>query len=213
MKEGECVGFFATPVASFLKSYHSMPHATTGQSPASLFLGRPICTCFDLLLAALGRKVRGEQARQKQRHNAHTQFCKFAVCDKLMIRDGRDKSLWRPGTVMKQRGSVPYQVQLKSGVIQHRHVDQLCEWTPLRVTNAGPPVVTASASDHAVISSPTPASLAETSSDQSFLDNTHAESPHGSQEIPPPVTTTESAEAHHHYPRHHCYPVDRYGCS
>ena len=110
-----------------------------------------------------------------------------------------------------------YQVQLESGVIQHRHVDHLREWVPARLTNAGPPVVTASASDHAVISTPTPASLAETSSDvpheQSFSENTHVESPPVSQESLPPVTTTESAEARHRYPRHHRYPVDRYGFS
>ena len=109
-----------------------------------------------------------------------------------MIRDGWDKSLWRPGTVMEQRGPVLYQVQVESGVIQHRHVDYLREWVPTRVANAGPPVVTASASDHAVISTPTPALLAETSSDvpdkQSSSENTHAESPHVSQEIPRPVT-------------------------
>ena len=115
------------------------------------------------------------------------------------------------------RRPVSYQVQLESGVIQHRHVDHLCEWVLAHVTNAGPPVVTASASDHAVISIPTPASLAETSSvvphEQLFSENTHAESPHVSQENLPPVTTTESAEAHHRYPRRHRYPVDRYGFS
>ena len=108
-------------------------------------------------------------------------FMSLQVGDNVMIRDGRDKSLWRPGTVMEQRGPMSYQVQLESGVIQHRHVDHLCEWVPTRVTNAGPPVVTASVSDRAVISTPTPAPLAETSSDvpdeQSFSENTHAESP------------------------------------
>ena len=99
-----------------------------------------------------------------------------------MIRDGWDKSLWRPGTVIELRGPVSYQVQLGSGVIQHRLVDHLREWVPARVTNAGPPVMTASASDHEVISTPMPASLAETSSDvpceQAFSENTHPESPH-----------------------------------
>ena len=218
MKAGECRGLsLQHQLQSFLMSYRSTPHATTGQSPASLFLGRPIRTRFDLLRPELGRKVRGEQARQKQRYDAHTRFREFAVGDKVMIRDGRDKSQWRPGTVMEKRGPVSYQVELESGVIQHRHVDHLREWVPARVTNAGPPVVTASASDHSVISTPTPASLAETPSDvpheQSFSENTPAESPHVSQEIPPPVTTTESAGAHRRYPRRHRYPVDRYGFS
>ena len=81
-------------------SYCSTPHARTGQSPALLFLGRPIRTRFNLMCPELRRKVRGEQARQKQRHDAHTRFREFAVGDKVMIRDGWDKSQWRPGTVL-----------------------------------------------------------------------------------------------------------------
>ena len=87
---------------SFLMSYCSTPHATTGQFPALLFLGHPICTRFDLLRPNLVRKVREEQARQKQSHDVHTQFCELAVGDILMICDGRrDKSQWRPSTVME----------------------------------------------------------------------------------------------------------------
>ena len=71
----------------------------------------PSAHASDLLRPELGRKVRGEQGRQKQRHDAHTRFREFAVGDKVMIRDGRDKSQWRPGTVMEQRGPVSYQVQ------------------------------------------------------------------------------------------------------
>ena len=102
-------------------------------------------------------------------------------------------------------------------MIQPRHLNHLCEWVPAHVINAGPPVVTASASDHAVILTPTPAPLAETSSnvphEQSFSKSTHAESPYGSWEIPPLDTmeNTESAEARRRYPRRHRYPVDRYG--
>ena len=130
-----------------------------------------------------------------------------------------NKSQWRPGTVMECRGPVSYWVQLESGVIQHRHVDHLREWAPARPTNAGPPVLTASASDHAIMSTSTPTPLAEASSDvpqeQSFLEHTHAESPHGSQEILPPGTTdnTKSVGARRCYPRRQRYPGDRYGFS
>ena len=75
-----------------------------------------------------------------------------------------------------------YQVQVKSGVIQQRHVDHLREWVPAHVINTSSPVVTALASDHAVISTQTPPSLAEICSDvpheQLFLEHTHAESSH-----------------------------------
>ena len=69
------------------------------------------------------------------------QFHKFAVGDTVMIRDARDKSQWRSGTVMEQRGPLSHQVQLRSDVIYHRHVDHLCEWVPAHLTNAGPPLV------------------------------------------------------------------------
>ena len=61
MKAGECSGLsLQHQLQSFLMLYRSTPHATTGQSPASLFFGRPIRTRFDLLRPELGRKVRGE---------------------------------------------------------------------------------------------------------------------------------------------------------
>ena len=49
--------------------------------------------------------------------------------------------------------------------MQHRHVDNLHEWAQARVTNASLPGWAASVSDHAVMSTQTPAaSLAEDSS-------------------------------------------------
>ena len=45
--------------------------------------------------------------------------------------------------------------------MQHRHVDNLHEWAQARVTNASLPGWAASVSDHAVMSTQTPASLAE----------------------------------------------------
>ena len=138
MKAGECSGLFLQhQLQSFLMSYCSILHATTGQSAALLFLGHLIRNRFDLLRHESERKVIWKQAR----HDAHPQFHKFAVGDTVMIRDARDKSQWRTGTVMEQRGLMSYQVQLQSNVIQHRHVDHLHEWVPARVTNAGPPVV------------------------------------------------------------------------
>ena len=42
MKTGEHGGLILHQLQNFLMTYRSTPHATTGQSPASLFLGRPI---------------------------------------------------------------------------------------------------------------------------------------------------------------------------
>ena len=116
---------------NFLMTYRSTPQATTGQSPASLFLGRPIRTRFDLMRPVLGEKVRAEQAHQKQCHDAHTKFRQFSVGTRVMVRDGRDKSTWSPGTIRERRGPVSYLVQLDSGAVQRKHVDHLREWTPV----------------------------------------------------------------------------------
>ena len=132
MKAGEHDGLtLQHRVQNFLMTYRSTPHATTGQSPASLFLGRPIRTRFDLMRPVLGEKVRGEQAHQKKYHDAHTRFRQFSVGSRVMVRDGRDKSTWRPGTIRERRGPVSYLVQLDSGEVQRKHVDHLREGTPM----------------------------------------------------------------------------------
>ena len=86
----------------FLTTYCSIPQATTGQSPASLFLGRLIRTCFDLMHPVLGKYVREKQAHQKQGHHSHTMFCQVTVGMRVMIRDSREKSIWSPGTIRER---------------------------------------------------------------------------------------------------------------
>lgn len=50
MKAGEQDGFtLQHQLQNFLITYWSTPHSTTGQSPAPLFLGQPLCTRFVLL--------------------------------------------------------------------------------------------------------------------------------------------------------------------
>ena len=75
MKAGDHGGLsLQHQLQNLLMTHRSTPHATTGQSPASLFLGRPIRTRFDLLRPEVGNRVRGEQACQKQHHDTHARF-------------------------------------------------------------------------------------------------------------------------------------------
>ena len=88
MKAGEGNGSsFQHRLQSFLMSYRSTPHATTGKSPASLFLGRPMRTRFDLMRPVVGEKVGREQARQKQHHDTRARFRQFAVGTRVMVRE------------------------------------------------------------------------------------------------------------------------------
>ena len=52
-------------LANFLLCYCSMPQATTGQPPSSLFLGRSLRTTFDLLCPDIESKVVQKQAAQR----------------------------------------------------------------------------------------------------------------------------------------------------
>ena len=132
MKAGEGNGLsFQHRLQSFLMSYRSTPHATTGKSPASLFLGRPMRTRFDLMCPVDGEKVGREQARQKQHHDTRARFRQFAVGTRVMVREGRDKSVWKPGTILERRGPVSYLVQMDGGQMQRKHVDHIRElFTP-----------------------------------------------------------------------------------
>ena len=42
-----------------------------------------------------------------------------------MVREGRDKSVWKPGTILERRGPVSYLVQMDGGQMQRKHVDHI----------------------------------------------------------------------------------------
>ena len=166
MKAGEQDGFtLQHQLQNFLITYRSTPHATTGQSPASLFLGRPLRTRFDLLRPMVGERVRGEQARQKHHHDAHGRYREFPVGTPVMVREGRDKSHWLPGTVRERRGPVSYLVEMDSGVWCRKHIDHLREVAVAsKLPTVGPTPEVANAP---CVSSPISPPLAESSDSSS----------------------------------------------
>ena len=42
-----------------------------------------------------------------------------------MVREGRDKSVWKPGTILERRGPVSYLVQMDGGQMQRKHADHI----------------------------------------------------------------------------------------
>ena len=128
MKAGERDRFtWQHQLQTFFK-YRSTPHSTTGQSPASLFLGRPLHTRFDLLRPTVGERVRGVQTPHKQHHDTLVHYRDFSVGSQVMVQDGRDKLKWSPGTVLEHQGPVSHLVQMESGMVHCKHVDHLREY-------------------------------------------------------------------------------------
>ena len=114
-------------LACFLLSYRNAPHATTNRCPCELFLKRALRTRMDLLRLDGAVKVGEKQAMQKQHHDsrASQQERCYKVGDSVMTRNYRHGPKWLPGTVAEVKGPLSYVIQLNSGLLWRRHVNQL----------------------------------------------------------------------------------------
>ncbi|XP_024869411.1 uncharacterized protein K02A2.6-like [Temnothorax curvispinosus] len=105
----------------FLCQYRKAPHATTGQSPAQLFLGRTIRTRLDLVRAD-GADVKATQKRQAV---ADSTFRKFQPTQKVYFLSGNPRmDKWIPGTIVTRLGDLHYEIDYQ-GKRFRRHVDQM----------------------------------------------------------------------------------------
>lgn len=112
-------------LSSFLLTYRSSPHATTGVSPCSLFIHRPLRTRLDLLRPNQESRVTDKQSRQKDTHDKKAKFREFHVGQSVMARNVRPGDDWIPATVVERTGPVSYLVETCEHQLWKRHVDQL----------------------------------------------------------------------------------------
>ena len=112
-------------LANFLMSYRSSPHTTTNRTPCELFLKREIRTRLDLLRPDSAVEVREKQASQKKHHDRRARPCEYGVGDSVMARNYRDGPKWMTGVVIERKGPLSYIIQMESGMLWRRHVDQL----------------------------------------------------------------------------------------
>ena len=98
---------------SFLLTYRSTPHATTGRSPCELFLGRKVRTRLDLLHPSVEETVLQRQAQQKKDHDWHSKHREFAVGEKVMVKSRRPGPAgWIPGRITEKNGPLTYVVDV-----------------------------------------------------------------------------------------------------
>lgn len=117
----------------FLRRYRATPHATTGKSPASLFLKREIRTRLDLVNPdqkpavdeALQERVHEQQAKQTQKSSRKSENKHVAVGDAVYARIYNRQEKWLPGVVKRTTGAKSVEVLLNNGILVRRHLDQI----------------------------------------------------------------------------------------
>ena len=211
-------------LAVFLFRYRSTPHSTTGVTPSSLFMGRQLRTCLDLLSPDVGGRVRDRQASQKAYHDEHSHARELHVGQSVWAKNFRGGPTWVPARVSDQVGPLSFLVQLSDGGLWRRHIDHLragCdqpsegvtpqlteetedEFTPVECTDTGTPYQTSAGQTSAATPLPEHAPTREHSNTtESNTSETHAP-PQLDESVQPTVTSTS-----HRYPTRQRKPPDR----
>ena len=112
-------------VCSFLLTYRSTVHSTTGVTLSSLFLKRELRTRFDLLRPDRKSEVARKQAQQKDHHDRRSSSRKFSVGDLVMAKNFRAGPDWVPATIVARLGPLSYLVETQDKLVWRRHVDHV----------------------------------------------------------------------------------------
>ncbi|XP_065087248.1 uncharacterized protein K02A2.6-like [Ochlerotatus camptorhynchus] len=105
----------------FLQKYRLAPHATTGESPSKLFLGRNLRTRLDLL------KPEDVHLRvtTKQQINFDRTFREFSWGQPIYFLSGNSRmDKWIPGVIADRLGDLHYEIDY-AGKRFKRHIDQI----------------------------------------------------------------------------------------
>lgn len=111
----------------FLTEYRSAKHKTTGESPAILFLRRPIRSPYELIRMAQNGEKQKLAKGTPQSHN-HNPDIPFSEGDTVWgrINIGRkDLPNWAPGIIKKLLGNRMAEVELDNGPPKTLHIDQI----------------------------------------------------------------------------------------
>ena len=198
-------------LSSYLLTYRSTAHATTGVSPAKLMLQRDLRTRFSFLIPDCGRAVRDKQSLQKSAHDRAARPRQWSAGDRVMARNLRPGPDWIPGTIVEVLGPVTYTVETDEGHRWKRHAEQIKSWVPStsRELPLDSPVDTPTPED---IILPEPAPPAEPGT----AEPSSAEPTGGAVVTPeadaptPPVEPPETSAPTPRYPTRARHPPDRY---
>ena len=100
-------------LSSFLLTYRTTTHSTTGVSPSKLFLNRELRTRLDLLFPDVKGRVEEAQEKQRQYHDRHSRARDLTVGERVMARNFRAGPRWVPGTVVRHSGPLTYLIKVR----------------------------------------------------------------------------------------------------
>ena len=140
LQASEGDGTLQLRIQNFLLSYRSTQHATTGTTPAKLFLHattgttpaklflqRELRTRLSLVHPDISLHVTNNQTKMKTYYDRHTKFRTLSPGDRVLARDHLSKEKWRTGTIVTQHAPFSYCIQLDDGRLWRRHIDDLPE--------------------------------------------------------------------------------------
>ena len=112
-------------LSNFLLRYRCTPDTVTGQSPAELFLKRPLRNSFSLLKPNLRQRIEMQQDNQLKYQGANRRPRTLSANQSVRVRNFRGgKEKWNPGTIVRELSPRTFEVLVR-GETRLCHMDQL----------------------------------------------------------------------------------------
>ncbi len=189
-------------LSRYLFKYRITLHTTTGGPPAELRMGRRLPS---RLYPELSQKVQSQQLKQKRGHDNTKTLCYFQVGDLVFAENFSDPSpKWLAGNVLKTTGLLSYEVELQSGIVVRRHIDNIrgrkSPSSPLSDEDQ-PKADSSSQTDPAADDLVDPLTLPDLPADPVNPPETHGVLPVPSPPNPP-ARKIHQDRIHHHHHRH-----------
>ena len=118
-------GTIQQKLARFLLAYRNAQHSMTNETPAMLFVGRPLRTRLDLIKPNLNNAIHLKQFHTLADSHRHP-LREFHEGQSVIVRDYRRNNIkWATGRIVKRTGPLAYTVATEDGDSWRRHVDQI----------------------------------------------------------------------------------------
>ena len=115
---------FNQRLTNFLLTYRCTPHATTGEAPCQLFMGRKLRTRLNLMQPSSEERVQAKQAQQKYDHDKHAHPRELEIGQSVMAPNFLPGPDWVPGVVEGKCGPLSYVVKVGDGQTWMRHISR-----------------------------------------------------------------------------------------